>query len=170
MHPLFGVAVFSVPMVMAATMLSPRSTGVSTRWAGAGCGVRPTPPPCTSRYPLLGMRLDPALWSWQSPKGWRFAWLRDPAYLAAWSQEMDHDLVSFMHTRPETDFAFGVVDRDGTPKASFVLEWRALSPERGTWAIQFAQGHGADPVDQPTFEAIAAFGAWLGLDCIPLAG
>jgi hypothetical protein len=83
---------------------------------------------------------------------------------------MDHDLTSFMEARPQTDFAFGIVDAQGTPKASFVLEWVEVRPGTGTWAIQFAQGPGAAPVDQATFSALAEFGAWLGLDCVPIAG
>lgn len=83
---------------------------------------------------------------------------------------MDHDLLTFMERRPATDFAFGIVDDRGAPRASFLLEWISVRPGTGTWVIQFAQGPGADPVDQATFQALSEFGAWLGLDCVPLAG
>lgn len=160
MSPLLFVFGVGGVVLVGATM-EVSSSSIPTRWSGSRSGST-TSPPCSVRYPLAGS-IDPALWTWRAPNGYRFAWLRSSAYVEAWSHQMGHDLGSFMEARPTTDFAFGIVDGAGMPKASFVLEWLPV----GTWAIRFAQGAGSAPIDAETFTALRAYGAWLGLGCVP---
>ena len=138
-------------------------------WAGArpamsAASTPPRPAPCVVRFPLTGAALAPELARVNTPDGWTMAWLRDPAHLEMWSEAMQHDLVAFMAGRRPTEFAFGVVDPQRRPRASFVLGWVG-APGAGHWEVNFAQGPGEAALDAETVAQMLVFGGVLGLDC-----
>jgi hypothetical protein len=138
----------------------------SSSWAGVRAPTPVRPVPCPVRFPLLGAALAPELMRWTTPDGWTMAWLREPGHLAMWSEAMGHDLTAFMAGRSATEFAFGIVDPERRPRASFVLAW-VESPRGAHWEVNFAQGAGEAALDAETLVQMLAFGREMGLDCKP---